>query len=265
MNKKIRLLVGLLLMSSALVMADEDEIELSDVEDKYSSSLEIEAGDELKQSINIGFSNITGDTDTLHLNGKYEMAFATVGYDAQVLKVGFDTSVFFSESNDIRDNEEYTANLGLEQTIINGWLGYFSLNWLRDKFRNFEYKTTIGTGIGKELLKDGAHSLKLKLGIAYNIEEYFTEQENHKYTSLNEYIEYNNQLNKTSKLYVKLGISENFDDFQDYEVLAVAGFNFSVAENLSVTMEGEVSYDKIPPVGFDTTNTKTIIRVGYDF
>lgn len=264
MNKKITLSIISALMLSAAAMADE-EIKVSDVEAQYSSKSNVKVSNELKQSINLGFSNTTGNTDTLNLNGKYDMSFSTVGYAGQTLKVGFDASAFVTENNDVKDNEEFTANLGLEQYITDSWLGYASLNWLRNEFRNFDNKFAIGAGIGKELFNDGKHTFKVKLGVAYNIEQYSNAQEDHKYTSLNQYLEYNNKLNDVSNLYVKVGAAENFDDFEDYEVLTVAGLNFAVAENLSVTLEGEVRYDKIPPVGFDTTDTKTIVRVGYNF
>jgi putative salt-induced outer membrane protein YdiY len=263
MNKKITLSVMTVMMLTTMGMADE--VKVADVEAQYSAKSTVEASDELKQSINLGFSSTTGNTDTLNLNGKYTAAYTTVGYADQALKVGFDASAFVTKNNDVKDNEEYVANLGLEQYITDGWLGYASLNWLRNEFRNFDNKFSVGAGVGKEIFNDGQHSLKVKLGVAYNIEQYSNGQADHKYTSLNEYLEYNNKLNDVSNLYVKVGASQNFDDFGDYEVLAVAGLNFAVAENLSVTIEEEVRYDKIAPLGFDTTDTKTIVRVGYNF
>jgi len=262
MNKITLSIVSAMMLTSAVAA---DEVKVADVEAQYSAKSSVKASDELKQSINLGFSNTTGNTDTLNLNGKYTMSFTTVGYDNEALKVGFDASAFVSKNNDVKDNEEYIANLGLEQYITDGWLGYASINWLRNEFRNFDNKFAVGAGIGKELFNNGQHSLKAKLGVAYNIEQYSNNQADHKYTSLNEYLEYNNKLNDVSNLYIKVGASENFDDFGDYEVLAVAGLNFAVSENLSVTIEEEVRYDKIPPVGFDTTDTKSIVRVGYNF
>ena len=259
MNK---ILIASVLLASAVYA---DDIKVSDVEATYAAKSVKVDSEKLKQSINFGFANTTGNTETLNLNGKYTLGFTTAGYDNKALSVAFDASAFVTENSGVRDNEEYTATLGLEQDIVNGWLGYASAYWLRNTFRNFDNKILLGAGVGKELLHDDTQSLKFKLGVAYNIEQYSNAQPEHTFTSLTKYVEYNNQLNKTSLLYVKVGASENFDDFGDYEVLTVAGFNFAIAESLSVTLEEEVRYDKIPPVGFDTTDTKTIIRVGYNF
>jgi len=244
-----------------------DTVALSDVEAQYSGKSSVTAGDELKQSINLGFSNTTGNTDTLNLNGKYDMSFTTVGYDDQKLKVGFDTSAFISKNDSVTSNEEYTANLGLEQYVTESWLGYASINWLRNPdFKNLDNKFSVGAGIGTELFNDGQHSLKVKLGIAYNIQQYADATADAEFASLNEYLEYVNILNKTSTLFIKVGASENFDDFQnDYEVLTSAGFNFTVAENLSVTIEEEILYDKVHPGTSKATDTKSIVRVGYNF
>jgi len=262
MHNVIHSLMIAIAMTTTIVTA---EVKVSDVKAKYAANSTVDASKELKQSVNFGFSNTTGNTETLNINGKYTMSVTTQGSWLKPIKIGFDASAFVTENNDVKENEEFTANLGLEQFIVDGWLGYASLNWLRNEFRNFDNKFAIGAGIGKEVFNDGQHSLKVKLGAAYNVEQYSNEQEDHKYSSLNEYLEYNNKLNVVSDLYVKVGASQNFDDFRDYEVLVVAGFNFAVAENLSMSIEEEVRYDKVPPVGFDTTDTKTIVRIGYNF
>ena len=265
MNKILTTSIIATLMISSVVIADD--IVLSDVEAQYSAKSTVDAGDKLKQSINLGFSNTTGNTDTLTLNGKYDMSFTTIGYDKQKLKVGFNISAFINKTNDDISNEEYTANLGLEQYISENWLGYASINWLRNPdFKNLDNKLSVGIGIGRELFNDGQHSLKAKLGVAYNIQQYADTTEDAKFTSINEYLEYVNILNKTSTLFIKVGASENFDDFKnDYEVMTSAGFNFSVAENLSVTIEEEVLYDKVHPGTEKSTDTKSIVRIGYNF
>jgi putative salt-induced outer membrane protein YdiY len=257
------------LLLSSIAMADVPEdkkIALTDVEAQYSAKSKADAADDLKQSINFGFANTTGNADTLNINGKYVMSFTTEGYNAKALKIAFDAGAFVTENNDVKDYEEYTANLGLEQYIADGWLGYGAVNWLSNKFLNYDSKLSLGAGIGKEIFNDGQHTLKVKVGVAYNIEDFSDEQDTRKFASLNEYFEYNNKLNAVSSLYAKLGAMQNFENFSnDYEFLGALGFNFSVAENISVTIEEEVRYDALPAVGFQKTDTKSIIRVGYKF
>jgi putative salt-induced outer membrane protein YdiY len=260
-KRKTQLIVLSIFLRS--VVADENK--LSDVEAQYTAKSTIEATEVLKQSIHVGISSTTGNTEILNINAKYTMSFATSGYETKALKIAFDASAFITENNNVRDNEEFTANLGLEQYIFDTWLGYASVNWLRNEFRNYDNKFSVGFGVGKEIFNNGQHSLKIKIGTAYNLEQFFNKQSKNDYASFNEYLEHNNKFNEVSSLYLKMGTSQNVDDSGDYEILAVAGLTFVIAENLSVCIEQEVRYDQIPPVGFDNTDTKSIVRVGYDF
>ena len=250
-------------LCTTVAMAD---IGATDVEAAYAGNAKVEAKKELAQSIDFGLANTTGNTKTLNVNGKYAFSFITHGYDSKDLKVAFDASAFVTKNDGVKDNEEYTANLGLEQYVVNEWLGYASVGWLRNKFQNYDNNFAIGVGVGKELFNDGQHSLKCKLGVAYNIQEFSNAEATRKFVSLNQYLEYNNQLNKVSKLYVKLGVMENLENFSnDYEFLVQAGFNFAVAESVSMTIAEEVKYDNLPAAGFKKTDTKSIVRVGYHF
>ncbi len=255
-----------LMALAASTLLHAESVKVTDVEAKYAAKKSVVASENLEQRIDLGFANTSGNTDTMNLNGKYEATFTTVGYANNPLKVAFDASLFVTENNDVKDNEEYKANLGLEQSLFDGWLGYASINWLRNEFQNYDNKYAFGAGVGREIFNDGKQSLKLKLGVAYNIEDYSNDQAKEEFGSLNEYAEYLNKLNEVSTLSLKVGAMQNFDDFSnDYELTAVAGVNFAVAENINVVLEEEIAYDALPPVGYDKTDTKTIVRIGYSF
>ena len=222
--------------------------------------------EEIKQNINLGVVNTTGNTETLNINGKYDLTSTTTGLNNQDLNVLFNASAFMTENNDVKDNEEYKVNLGLEQLIHNGWLGYISATWLRNQFLNFDNKIGISAGIGKELYKDEKQTLSMKLGAGYNIEKYSNAQADHEFTSVNEYIEYSNQLNKISKFFLQIGALQNVEEFSDdNEAFANLGFNFAIAESLTITLSEEIRYDNLPPLGFKKTDSKTIATLGYHF
>ena len=265
--KQIILLLTLIVFTTlASAKIAEDSI-LTDVEAKYSNKTQIEATEKLKQSFNLGFSTTTGNTDTLNLNAKYDLSFITEGYDNNPMKVAFDTSAFLIENNNTRSNEEYVANFGLEQIISNGWLGYTGIGWLRNPdFKNYENKIDVAIGIGKEIFNNGKNLLTIKLGTSYNVEDYANNQETEEFAALNEYLSYEHKINEVSELYLKMGAMQNFDDMsRDYEVLGVAGLNVAVSKSINLTLEGEVTYDNIPAIGFEKSDTKTIVRLGYNF
>lgn len=255
-------------LSFSILLAEDDVngIKVSNVSDKYSYSADTKKLGELVQKIDLGFANTTGNTDTLNFNGKYTFVYVKKGFDDHPLHIGFNASAFRTEDESATTNEEYTAKLHFDQALKNDWLVYTFANWLRNEFRNFDNKIILGAGIGKVLLNDGQHVLKAKVGYAHNSEAYSNAQETETFSSVTQYIEYTNNLNKTSKFYVQAGASENFEDFtNDYELLSVIGLDFTLSTDFHLIIQEEISYDAVPPVGFKKTDTKSIIRLGYTF
>ncbi len=264
---KTSILVMVILSSISLV-ADEDVngVKVTDVEKKYTEEINIEKSKNLKQSINFGFANTTGNTDTLNFNGKYTLDYTLKGYDGNDLNIGIDASAFLTKDDSTTTNEEYFVKLSMEQELQDNWGAYLFTSWLRNEFRNFDNKVMVGAGARKLLLYKDTHSLKIKLGVAYNFEEYSNEQENSKFGSFTQYLEYVNTLSTNNKFYLKAGASESFDDFtKDYELLGIIGLILTVTEDIHVVIEEEVFYNALPPIGFKKTDTKSIIRVGYKF
>jgi putative salt-induced outer membrane protein YdiY len=97
---------------TSLTFADN---KITDVEAKYSSKNQINIPETLKQNINLGFSNTSGNTKTINLNGKYDLSFKSEGFQNKALKIIFDTSAFFTKNDNITSNEEYLFNFGAEQ------------------------------------------------------------------------------------------------------------------------------------------------------
>ena len=272
--------LGVITSLSSFLMADtvgdiDAEMSSTDIAGKYSSEAKealVTASETLKQNIKFGSANTSGNSETQNINGKYDMSFSNEGLFNELMKVKFDISGFVAKSDKKRVNEEYSSNLGFEQIIGDGWLAYTSALWFKNNFKNLDRKLSFGAGIGNEIFKTDKQSLTFKIGAGYNIENYIIKADfdgellsSRKFGSLNEYIEYNYQFNTTNQFFLKLGASENFEDIaKDYDILTSLGFNFSIAENLSISLTQEITFDAIP-VGDKKTDTKTIVSLGYNF
>ena len=252
------------LLGTTLLLAD---IETTDVEGKYTSkSAPIIATPAPIQSIDLGFANTSGNTKTLNLNAKYTFQHMISSEAYEPFKYNFQATGFLNKDNGAKTAEEYTALLNGEQELKNKWLAYIALGWLRNEFKNYDNKLSFTIGIGKVLIDDGKQRLVVKIGPAYNIEQFSNNQEDVNFGSLNEYLEYTNKLNAFSDLYIKLGAMENFEDMgKDYEATALLGLNFVLSENMHLTVEEELNYDNLPAIGFAKTDTKSIVRLGYKF
>lgn len=267
MNKSLIPLL-LWLFTIATIAADEDVngVEVIDVQERYTHDVSIEKSKELKQRIDLGFANTSGNTDTLNFNGKYGLNYSMEGYRSEALNIGLEASSVLTKDSGTTTNEEYSALLKLEQELKRDWSVYMRVDWLRNVFKNFDHKTMIGLGVGKILFKDESHTLQIKVGGAHNRENYSNTQENETFSSLTQYLEYENRLYQTSKFYLKAGASENLDAMgDDYEILGVIGVNFLLHKDFHFTVEEEISYDALPSIGFKKSDTKTIVRLGYKF
>lgn len=254
-------IVGIMILT--LSITSGDEIELSELND-YNLDSKMKQG-ETKQSIHLGFANTTGNTETLNLNAEYKLTAKRAGIKDKDLNIYFKSKVFISENNDIRDNEEYNVNLDLEQLFSEKYFSYLSMEWLKNPFLNFENKYIAGLGIGKEIIISEKQTLKVKLGVAYNNEEYSDLTKDETFASLTQYIEYNYKFNKISDLNIKAGISENIEDIsEDYELLILAEFKFIIGEHMNIIIQEEVRYDNISTID-RKTDTKSIVKIGYSF
>lgn len=220
----------------------------------------------LTQTIDFGFANTTGNTETLNFNGKYTAGYTTTGLNEKPMSLYFDTRAYLTKDQRVTTNEEYSIKVDLEHHLSDTWISYLYTRWLRNRFKNFQNKYQLGLGAGKTLFKNKKIALIAKLGMASNIEQYSNGQSRQNFHSLTQYLQYENTLNTHSRFFMKTGASENIDAFsKDYEVMAVVGLNFSLTEALYMVVEEEVSYDALPPVGFKKRDSKSIIRVGYTF
>ena len=261
--KPFQFIAAFCVLGSVLTCADA--FHTDNVAGKYDMTGSVDAKKPLEQSIDIGFANTTGNTETLNLNAKYKLTSLRKGYEGRDMKLSFDAGVYLTENDGTRDNEEYTLNAAVEQTLANDWLLYGTVRWLRNPFRNYDSKTFVGIGTGKTLVDTDKHTFTLKLGVGYNDEIYSDNQPDERFGSLTEYMEYRYHLSEKNDAYVTVGASENFENFDDYEILSVIGIDVALNDTLHLVVEEEIRYDNVPPVGFEKTDTKSIVRIGYTF
>ena len=265
MYKKIVFIAGILQSLSTLCSASQ--FTTSNVEKKYFLKTGLNIKEPLKQNLHFGFSSTSGNAQSTYFNGRYTLSFAQSGYHDLPLKFSLLSNVYFSKGKNKKRNEEYLIDVGAEQVIYREWLGYVFARWLKSpNIRNYDYKISANLGIGKRLINHDSHSLKIKIGLAHNTENYSSNKATKKYESMNEYIEYHNKINENSNLHIKLGTMQNLSDmFDDYEMLGTIGFDIAISKNINLSIEEELQYDALPTEGLKNLNTKSLMSLGYLF
>jgi putative salt-induced outer membrane protein YdiY len=265
MYKKIIFALSILL--SIFTLCPASQFTSCNVEKKYFLKSELAVDKKLKQNLRFGFSNTTGNAETMYLNGKYALSFAQSGYRNLPLKFSLLSSAYFSKGKNKKRSEEYLIDLGLEQVVYKEWLGYMFARWLKSPhIRHFNHKLSANIGVGRKLLNNEDYLLKIKFGIAHNTENYSSNKATNRYESMNEYIEYTSKVNENSHLNVKFGAMQNLSNLsEDYEMLGVVGFDFTISKNINLTVEEEFHYDAIPTDRLEKINTKSLMSLGYLF
>ena len=241
--------------------------ETSNVENKYFKKIDIPIKNNIEQNIHFGFLYTTGNTQSLNLNGEYDIAMLQEGYKGKDLRYIFSSSVYLSEIDKTKSNEEYQASMGIEQSLANDWSAYVSADWYRNpEFRNLDNKASFNIGVGNDVFKNETQNIKIKLGLAYNIEDYTNTQKIKQFRSINEYIEYTNTINNHSRFVMKLGSLQNVLHFSsDYEILGVVSLEVKITKSLHIKLSEELMFDSLPSVGLERTDSKTLISIGYNF
>ena len=265
MYKNIIYTLSILLFLSTFCTASQ--FKSSNVEKKYFLKNELKIDENLKQNLHFGFSSTTGNTETMYFNGRYTLSFTQSGYHDLPLKFSLLSNAYFNKSKNKKRNEEYLIDMGLEQILYRKWLGYVFARWLKSpNIQKYNHKISANFGIGNKIIDNDNHSLKIKIGIAHNTENYSSSKATRRYESMNEYIEYSNKINENSNLNIKLGTIQNLSNISnDYEMLSVIGFDFAISENISLTIEEELHYNAIPTQGLEKINSKSLMSLGYLF
>jgi putative salt-induced outer membrane protein YdiY len=232
----------------------------------YEEYKTLNISDELAKSIEFGFSTTSGTTNTLNLNGRFRTYFTFDGVNNKMFKILFDSNIFLTKTNHIKNDEEYSANIDFEQSIDDDWLGYGNIRLFRNTFKNYNAIFSMNMGMGYQFIQNDTHKLTVKVGFGHNREYYTNDTKDKKFMSFNQYIEYNKKMTAKNHLYARVAFIENIENFSDdYEILSTFGLNFMLGKNLSFAVEQEIYFDALTPKGNNIVDTKTIAKIGYRF
>ena len=238
-----------------------------DIQNKYDPTKDAKKHIRKKpyQRIEIGFSNTSGNTKTTSLNANYTFSHIATILMQRQMHYTFEASAFLAKDDGKRTAEEYKVFFNAKQPLPGKWLSYLSLGWLKNIFQNYANKVDLSVGMGRVLFKDQKQSFIVKLGPAINYENYDSGGDS-SYASLNQYLEYKRFLYDKNRFYCKVGAKENFSDMKnDYEVNVLIGFRFRIVKKFHLVVEYNAFYDNKPSEGVGKTDTKSVIRLGYNF
>lgn len=211
-----------------------------------------------KGRLNIGGSGNRGnsDTDTLHIDGE---AVARQQRNRWTIQGSYDRST---------DRDRLTARNGrlsgkYDLFISERWYGYALVAFEKDRFRDIDLRTTIGSGIGHQLVDTERMHLSLEGGLNY-LRTDFDLAPDEEYPALRWATKYDQRLFGTEmQIFHNHEILSDLTDPEQTLIRLQTGLRLPLMQRLMATAQLNVDYDNAPASGKNKTDRVYLFTVGY--
>jgi len=210
---------------------------------------------------NVGIIQESGNTDTdnLRLDGSF------VGRtDKSRFGVG-------GEINREKSDDEYTvknwlAYANYDYFISQKWYWYVGTLLENDEFADLDLRSTIGTGIGYQVIETDMLNLSFSAGPAY-VDENFILADDNSYAAGQWAINYDQYFfNKFLQLFHNQTGVVSLDDSSDWFIKTRQGARFPLYKGLTGTLQYNYDYDHNPsPEAKEKYDSKFMFLLGYEF
>ena len=143
-------------------------------------------------------------------------------------------------------------------TYVNSLLEYNS-------FQDLNLRSTIGAGLGYQILESDREELAFELGVSYFNEDFKTAMDESFASgrwALN--AEYKIIPDKIALFHFHEGYF-GFEDLEDLYIRSEQGIRFTVIKDFYTTFQANLTYDNTPAPGTEETDTTLMFGLGYNF
>ena len=197
--------------------------------------------DGVESSLNAGVTLTEGNSETLQVNvglrakrvsGSSEL---TAGADYNYGETGTNTTV-----------ENVSANVMFKQAVRERCYLYVAADYLYDDIAAVDYRVTVGPGLGLLFVKDEATALALEVGAVWVTDEVAGVEDD--YPALRAAQTFERKLNASAKLWESVAYISEFDDFDNYTLVAEIGVESALSETVSLRVVAQDRFDNTPGI-----------------
>lgn len=212
-----------------------------------------------KTRIEFSYINTSGNTDTQTLGGKLGLDRA-----GRLNRLFIKGNILYSENKDEETANRWSLDSRWERTVTERLFGFLSAGYLDDKFSGYDYRITVGPGLGYDLLNTKVHQLKGLVSILYEYERFIEEgKDPDSYASGKTAINYVWHILENLRLKENADYSVSFEDMDKYFINAETTFEIKINTYLSLGMSYLIAYQNLLPSDdikhTDTTFLTTLI------
>ncbi|RRQ21487.1 DUF481 domain-containing protein [Thiohalobacter thiocyanaticus] len=222
--------------------------------------VEVNGGVRIKGRVNVGVNISSGNTDT----EQYHLDTEVV---ARTLENRFTVGATFNRTTDSgTETESNATGYGkYDHFVSEKWYNYANALFTRDELKDLKLRTTLGLGSGYQFFESEPLNLSLEGGLTY-VNEDFYDKEDESYPAGRWALNYDRLLfgSRIRFFHYHEGLA-GLEDVDDIMILSRTGLRAPLGQGLTATAQVDVDWDNTPAVGNDSTDTRYLLNVGYEW
>ncbi len=193
--------------------------------------------------LEFSYVDTSGNTDNQNLSGKLE-------FNKEEKK-----NRYYTKANALytKDKEEETANkwsleMRGERTFSKKFFGFIGANYITDKFSGYDYRASIGPGLGYDIIKIEKHYLKSFLSSLYNSDKSSEgAQKSDSYLSGKAAVNYTWQFKENLKFKQSSDYLFSFKNEKKYFINSETALEAKINAKLSLGISYLINYQRLLP------------------
>jgi len=216
-----------------------------------------------KNILEFSLANTTGNSETTAFASKFASEFDTAAH----WKFYFDAFFTYVETDGSESANRLLLEAKTEYDLTAKLFLLLQADYTQDKFQGFDYRTTIGPGIGYRFWDSEAKSLKIFASATYRVDEFRSEGlPSEQYAALSGSIEYEQQLNENVTIGNDLDFHTQVDETDNYRIVNDLRLKVKLTSNLNLGVSYGVHYQNLPPTpAFKDLDTALLTSLIIDF
>ncbi len=228
------------------------------------SQLKVEPDGRLRYGIGLGASRATGNTESETVNLNIDAVRATASR-----KITFYGRGIYGRNDGVVAASRYNIGNNWQWELGGATYAFGNGEWLRDRFANLAYRTTVSSGIGRHLRRGAQDDWDVFGGLAYSHDEFANRPpdaglaEDYGRFELVIGTESHHRPSDTTTLHQKLIVYPSLNGNGRIRVEIEAGVAVSILRRLALTATLSARHNTNPGPG--TRHTDTLVVTGISF
>ncbi|MBN2034356.1 MAG: DUF481 domain-containing protein [Deltaproteobacteria bacterium] len=210
--------------------------------------------------VNLGAGFATGNTDKEDIYADGEFMART---DQNRYTIG--GLYRRAESDNVKTEDKTMGYIKYDHFFTKKWYAYANANAERDEFKDLDLRSTLGVGVGYQIIDSERTNLSLEGGVSYVNENYVIAEDN-SFTAGRWGLRFDHFLLPKSLQYFLYHTGlQSLEDSEDLLLFTETGFRVPFYKNLNLTAQMNWEYNKSPSAGKKESDYIYLFTIGYQW